>query len=177
MVRREVRDGNPPTKYGPHATHNEWRAGRREIPPLMTSQALTISARHTSSAVPTRPLHRHSLRDNEWRAIARALIAEVRRPFLSHHSTCQSIALGAGAILTRYPSTPGRANHGAQPWDIGYPYERRLAEGRLGLPHPSRMTRSRARPGAPTASPSWQPPTSSQYNGALLARPTTGTGD
>ena len=173
MVRREVMDGKPPTKYAPHATHNEWRAGRRDIPPLMTSQALTISARHTSSAVPTRPRLRHSLRDNEWRAIARALIAEVRRPFLSHHSTCQSIALGAGAILTLYPSTPGRAHHGAQPWDIGYPYELRLTEGRLGPPRPSRMTRFRARPSAPTASPSRQPPTSSRCDGALLARPTT----
>ena len=107
MVRREVMDGKPPTKYAPHATHNEWRAGRPDIPPLMTSQALTIGARHTSSTVPTRPRRRHSLRDNEWCAIERALIAEVRRPFLSHHSTCQSIALGAGAILTLYRSTPG----------------------------------------------------------------------
>ena len=151
--------------------------GRRDIPPLMTSQALTISAPHTSSAVPTRPRRRHSLCDNEWRAIARALIAEVRRPFLTHHSTCQSNALGAGAILTLYPSTHGRAHHGAQLWDIGYPYEGRLTEGRLGPPRPSRLTRSWARPGAPTASPSWQPPTSSRCDGALLERPRTGTGD
>ena len=146
MVRREVMDGEPSTKYAPHATHNERRAGRRDIPPLMTSQALTISARHTSSTVPTIPRHRHSLRDNEWRAIARALIVEVRRPFLSHHSTCQSIALGAGAILTLYPFTLDRAHHGAQPWDIGYPYVQRLTKRRLGPPRPSRITRSRARP-------------------------------
>ena len=177
MVHREVMDGKPPTKYAPHATHNEWRAGRRDIPPPKTSRALMISARHTSSTVPTRPRRRHSLRDNEWRAIARAQIAEVRRPFLSHHSTCQSIALGASAILKLYPSTPGRAHHGAQPWDSGYPYERRLTEGRLGPLRPSRMTRSQARSGAPTTSPSWQTPTSSRCDGALLARPTTGTGD
>ena len=115
MVRREVMDGKPPTKYAPHATQSEWRAGRHDSAPLMTSQALTISARHTSSTLPTRPRRRHSLRDNEWRAIARALIAEVRRPFLSHHSTCQSTALDAGAILALYPSTPSRAHHGAQP--------------------------------------------------------------
>ena len=74
MVRREVMDEKSPTKYAPHATHNEWRAGRRDIPPPMTSRALPISARHTSSSVPTRPQRSHSLRDNEWRAIVRALI-------------------------------------------------------------------------------------------------------
>ena len=107
-----------------------------EFPPL-TSQALTISTGHASSTVPTRPRRRHSLRDNKWRAIACALVAEVRRRFLSHHSTCQSIALSAGAILTLYPFTPGRAHHGAQPWDSGYPYERRLTEGGLGPLRPS----------------------------------------
>ena len=109
MVRREVMGGKPPTKHAPHATHNEWRAAQRDIPPPMTSQALTISARHTSSTVPTRPPRRHSLRDNERREIVRALIAEVRRPFLSHHSTCQSIAQGAGAIPRC--TLPPRAAH------------------------------------------------------------------
>ena len=75
----------------------------------MTSQALTSSALHTSSTVPTRLRQRHSLRDNEWRAIARAWIAEVQRSLYSHHSTCHSIAPGAGTILTLYPSTQGRA--------------------------------------------------------------------
>ena len=127
MVRREVMGGKPPTKYAPHATRNEWRAARRDIPPPMTSQALTISARHTSSTVPTRPRRRHSLRDNVRRAIVRALIAEVRRPFLSHHSTCQSIALGAGAIprctlppraahtMVRSRGTAGTRTNGASP--------------------------------------------------------------
>ena len=109
MVRREAMDGKPPTKCAPHTTANEWRAGRRDVPPPMTSQALTISARHTSSTVPTRPRRRHSLRDNERRAIVRALIAEVRRPFLSHHSTRQSIALVAGAIPRG--TLPPRAAH------------------------------------------------------------------
>ena len=40
MVRRGIVDGKPPTKYAPHATHDEWRAGRRNVPPPMTSQAL-----------------------------------------------------------------------------------------------------------------------------------------
>ena len=56
MVRREAMDGKPPTKCAPHATANEWRAARRDIPPPMTSQALTISARQTSSTV-ARPIH------------------------------------------------------------------------------------------------------------------------
>ena len=64
----------------------------------MTSQSLTISARHTSSTVPTRLQRRHSLRGNEWRAIARAWIAEVQRPFLSHHSPRRSIAPAVGDI-------------------------------------------------------------------------------
>ena len=109
MVRREAMDEKPPTKCAPHATTNEWRAGRRDIPPPMTSQALTISARHTSSTLPARLQRRHSLRDNEWRAIARACVTEVRRPFLSHHSTCQSIALVAGAIPRG--TLPPRAAH------------------------------------------------------------------
>ena len=72
----------------------------------MTSQALTISARHTSSTVPTRLRQRHSLRDNEWRAIARACVAEVQRPFYSHHSTRRSIVPAVGEIHTLYRSTP-----------------------------------------------------------------------
>ena len=64
----------------------------------MTSQALTVSARHTSSTAPTRLRRRHSLRDNEWCAIVRACVTEVRRPFLSHHSTRRSIALAVGDI-------------------------------------------------------------------------------
>ena len=92
MVRRRILDGKPPTKYAPHAAHDEWRAGRRNIPRPMTSQALTISAHHTSSTVPTRLRQRHSLRDNEWRATASTCVAEVQRPFYSHHSTCRSIA-------------------------------------------------------------------------------------
>ena len=104
----------------------------------MTSQTLTSNARYTSSTVPTRLRQHHSIRDNEWRAIARAWIVEVQRSFHSHHSTCQSIANGAGAILKLYLSTPGRAHHGAQPWDRGYPCEQRLTEGRLGPLRPSR---------------------------------------
>ena len=64
----------------------------------MTSRALTSSARHTSSTVPTRPFPRCSLRYNEWRAIVRAQIAEVRRPFPSHHSPRRSIAPAVGGI-------------------------------------------------------------------------------
>ena len=119
----------------------------------MRSRALTISARHTSSTVPTRLRQRHSLRDNEWRAIARALIAEVRRPFLSHHSTRKSIAPAGGGILTPYPSNPGCAHHDAQRWDSGYPWEQRLPGGRLGPPRPSQITRPLARTGAPTTFP------------------------
>ena len=45
--------------------------------------------------------------------------------------------------------TPGRAHHGAQPWDSGYQCEQRLTEGRLGPLRPSRarnLGRARARP-------------------------------
>ena len=98
MARRELPTGKPPTQYAPLVTPNEWRARRCNVPSPMTSQALTSSARHTSSTVPTRLQQRHSLRDNEWRAIARALIAEVQRPFLSHHSTLRSIAPAVGDV-------------------------------------------------------------------------------
>ena len=154
MVRREAMDGKPPTKCAPHATANEWRAGRRDVPPPMTSQALTISARHTSSTVPTRPRRRHSLRDNERRAIVRALIAEVRRPFLSHHSTRQSIALVAGAIprgtlppraahtMVRSRGTAGTRTNDASPKGVSahhLPLERRDPGRALARPlHPPR---------------------------------------
>ena len=138
MVRRGIMDRKPPTKYAPHAAHDEWRAVRRDVPPPMTSQALTISARHTSSTVPTRLRQRHSPRKNEWRAIARACVTEVRRPFHSHHSTHLSDAPAVGGIPTLYPSTPGRAHHGAQRWDSGYPCEPRHAGGPLDPLRPSR---------------------------------------
>ena len=98
MMRREIKDEKPPTRYAPHATHNERRAGRRDIPPPMTSQALTISAHYTSLTAPTRLRRRHSLRDNECRAIVRACVTEVRRSFISHHSTRRSIAPAVGDI-------------------------------------------------------------------------------
>ena len=124
MVRREIMDGKPPTKYAPHATQNEWRAGRRDIPPPMTSQALTISARHTSSTAPTRLRRRHSLRDNEWRAIVRAWIAEVQRPFLSNHSPRRGIAPAVGDI----------------PWVTFHSKRRKPRFAAVGQPAPARAT-------------------------------------
>ena len=105
----------------------------------MTSQALTISARHTSSTVPRRLQQRHSLRDKEWRAMGWACVAKVQHPFHLDHSTRRSITPAVGEIPTLYPSTPGRAHHGAQQWDSGYQCEQRLPGGRLGPLRPSRM--------------------------------------
>ena len=87
IVRLGIKGGSPAAKSAPHTTPDEWRAERRNVPPPMTSRALTSSARHTSSTVPTRPCQRRSLRDNEWRAIVRAQIAEVRHPLHSCYPT------------------------------------------------------------------------------------------
>ena len=96
MVRRGIKDGSPAAKSAPHTTPDEWRAERRNVPPPMTSRALTSSARHKSSTAPTRPSQRRSLHDNERRAIVRAQIAEVRRPIHSCYPTRWSVVPTVG---------------------------------------------------------------------------------